>query len=59
MELVVGKELFEKIIDKGNYSEKDAANVVRQIVDAVAYLHCAFACRVVSCRVASVPEEER
>jgi serine/threonine protein kinase len=38
-EFVDGKELFEKIVDKGSYSERDAACVVRQIVDAVAYLH--------------------
>jgi len=39
MELVKGKELFDKIVDKGQYTEKDAANIVRQIVSAVAYLH--------------------
>eukprot|EP01119_Soliformovum_irregulare_P004503 TRINITY_DN1552_c0_g2_i1.p1 TRINITY_DN1552_c0_g2~~TRINITY_DN1552_c0_g2_i1.p1 ORF type:complete len:343 (-),score=101.91 TRINITY_DN1552_c0_g2_i1:243-1271(-) len=39
MELVVGGELFYKIVDKGNYSEKDAALIVAQIVDGVEYLH--------------------
>jgi calcium/calmodulin-dependent protein kinase I len=39
MELVPGKELFDKIVDKGQYSEREAANIVRQIVSAVAYLH--------------------
>jgi len=39
MELVTGKELFDKIVEKGQYSEKEAANIVRQIVSAVAYLH--------------------
>lgn len=39
LELVEGSELFDKIVDLGNYSEKDAANIVRQIVRAVEYLH--------------------
>eukprot|EP01099_Mayorella_cantabrigiensis_P002953 TRINITY_DN232_c0_g1_i1.p1 TRINITY_DN232_c0_g1~~TRINITY_DN232_c0_g1_i1.p1 ORF type:complete len:350 (-),score=94.23 TRINITY_DN232_c0_g1_i1:637-1686(-) len=39
MELVIGKELFDKIVEKGQYSEKDASNIVRQIVSAVEYLH--------------------
>ena len=36
---VEGKELFDKIVDKGQYSEADAAHIVRQIVSAVDYLH--------------------
>jgi len=39
MELVTGKELFDKIVEKGQYTEKEAANIIRQIVSAVAYLH--------------------
>jgi calcium/calmodulin-dependent protein kinase I len=39
MELVTGGELFYKIVDKGNYSENDAANIVTQICKGVAYLH--------------------
>jgi len=39
MELVTGGELFFKIVDRGSYSEKDAANIVRQIVNGVKYLH--------------------
>lgn len=39
LELVEGLELFDKIVDRGNYSEKDAANIVRQILEAVKYLH--------------------
>jgi len=39
MELVVGGELFYKIVEKGNYSEKDAANIVRQMTKGVEYLH--------------------
>eukprot|EP01094_Clydonella_sp_ATCC50884_P025484 TRINITY_DN670_c1_g1_i1.p1 TRINITY_DN670_c1_g1~~TRINITY_DN670_c1_g1_i1.p1 ORF type:complete len:390 (+),score=108.39 TRINITY_DN670_c1_g1_i1:121-1170(+) len=39
MELVNGKELFEKIVEKGQYSEKDSSHIVKQIVSAVQYLH--------------------
>ncbi|KAN0052789.1 hypothetical protein ACTA71_006896 [Dictyostelium dimigraforme] len=39
MELVTGGELFDKIVEKGSYSEADAANLVRKIVSAVGYLH--------------------
>ena len=39
MELVPGKELFDKIVERGQYSEKDASNIVRQIISAVEYLH--------------------
>jgi len=39
MELVTGGELFYKIVEKGNYSEKDAANIVAQMINGVEYLH--------------------
>jgi len=39
MELVNGSELFDRIVDKGYYSEKNAIIIVKQILDAVAYLH--------------------
>jgi len=39
MELVKGKELFDKIVEKGMYPEKDAANIILQVVSAVQYLH--------------------
>jgi calcium/calmodulin-dependent protein kinase I len=39
MELIDGSELFDRIVEKGFYSERDAVNIVRQIVEAVAYLH--------------------
>jgi len=39
MELVTGGELFYKIVEKGNYSEKDAANIVAQMIRGVDYLH--------------------
>lgn len=39
LELVSGGELFDRIVDKGNYSEGDAAKIVEQLLDAVIYLH--------------------
>ncbi|XP_073511250.1 calcium/calmodulin-dependent protein kinase type IV-like isoform X2 [Phyllobates terribilis] len=39
LELVTGGELFDRIVDRGYYSERDAACVVQQILEAVAYLH--------------------
>src|SRR5205085_1216835 len=39
MELVTGGELFDKIIEKGCYTEKEAAVLVQKIVSAIDYLH--------------------
>jgi len=39
MELVNGSELFDRIVEKGFYSERNAMNIVIQIIDAVSYLH--------------------
>ncbi|KAL9986398.1 hypothetical protein ACROYT_G000541 [Oculina patagonica] len=39
LELVKGGELFERIVERGYYSEKDAAEAVRQICDALKYVH--------------------
>jgi len=39
MELVTGGELFYKIVEKGSYSERDAANIVAQMINGVDYLH--------------------
>jgi len=39
MELVNGGELFYKIVDKGNYSEGEARDIIRQLVEGVDYLH--------------------
>lgn len=36
---VTGGELFDRIIAKGNYTEKDASNLIRQVLEAVDYLH--------------------
>lgn len=38
-DLCVGGELFDRICERGNYYEKDAAHIARTIVDAVVYLH--------------------
>jgi len=39
MELVQGGELFDQIVSRGTYSEADAAHIVRQILEAVEYMH--------------------
>jgi len=39
MELCEGGELFNRIVEKGCFSEKDASRVVKQITKAVEYLH--------------------
>ncbi|PRP79028.1 calcium/calmodulin-dependent protein kinase I [Planoprotostelium fungivorum] len=39
MELVTGGELFETIVERGSYSEKDASVVITQLLQAVQYLH--------------------
>jgi len=39
MELVRGQELFDKIVARGQYSERDASNITRQFVSAIEYLH--------------------
>jgi len=39
MELVTGGELFDRIVDKSQYGEKDAALLTKKMVDALKYLH--------------------
>ncbi|KAJ9523149.1 hypothetical protein QJQ45_023967 [Haematococcus lacustris] len=38
-ELVTGGELLDRVTEKGNYSERDAAQLIRQILRGVSYLH--------------------
>jgi calcium/calmodulin-dependent protein kinase I len=38
-ELCKGGELFERIIEKGTYTEDDAISIVKQILSGVNYLH--------------------
>jgi serine/threonine protein kinase len=39
MDLVTGGEMFDKLCEKGAYSEADAARLVREVCSALAYLH--------------------
>ncbi|KAE9548947.1 hypothetical protein FO519_007853 [Halicephalobus sp. NKZ332] len=39
MELVTGGELFDRIVAKGSYTERDASNLIRQVLEAVAFMH--------------------
>lgn len=39
LELMTGGELFDRIVEKESYSEKEAADTIRPIVDAVRYCH--------------------
>ena len=36
---MTGGELFDRIVEKGSYTEKDAADLIKQVLDAVAYMH--------------------
>jgi calcium/calmodulin-dependent protein kinase I len=36
---VTGGELFDRIVEKGSYTEEDAKVLVRKIVSAIEYLH--------------------
>jgi len=39
MELLTGGELFDRIVSKGSYSEKEASNVIKSVASAIQYLH--------------------
>ena len=39
MEMATGGELFDRLVARGPYSEAAAARMLREIVDAVAYIH--------------------
>lgn len=38
-EFATGGELFDRLVNKGAHSEHDAACLLREVMDAVAYLH--------------------
>jgi len=39
LELLAGGELFDRIVEKEHYSEKEAADTIRPVVDAIRYCH--------------------
>jgi serine/threonine protein kinase len=39
LELLTGGELFDRIVAKGSYSEKEASDLLRSITSAISYLH--------------------
>jgi len=39
MELCSGGELFDQIVARGQFSEADAVNIMRSLLDFVAYAH--------------------
>lgn len=39
IELLAGGELFDRIVSKGSFSEKEAANLMKSLADAIQYLH--------------------
>lgn len=44
LELVQGGELFDKIVNDGAFSEKEAAKLIRKITEALQYLHTRKVC---------------
>lgn len=36
---VTGGELFDRILAKGSYTERDASKLIKQILEAVDYMH--------------------
>lgn len=39
LELLTGGELFDRIVAKGSYSEADASKLIKEITEAIQYLH--------------------
>ena len=39
LELMTGGELFDRIVDKDHYSEQEAQEVIKPLVDAISYCH--------------------
>lgn len=38
-DLASGGELFQQLLKQGSYTEKDASNLTRQMLEALQYLH--------------------
>jgi len=38
-QLALGGELFQRIVDEGRFTEKDGSQTIRQVLEAVDYLH--------------------
>ncbi|KAI9363048.1 calcium/calmodulin-dependent protein kinase I [Zopfochytrium polystomum] len=38
-DLATGGELFDQIVEKGSYTERDAATIVKQLLEGIDYLH--------------------
>jgi calcium/calmodulin-dependent protein kinase I len=38
-QLATGGELFDRICDQGKFTEKDAARTIKEVLEAVDYLH--------------------
>ena len=36
---VTGGELFDRIVEKGSYTERDASLLIRQVLEAVDFMH--------------------
>ena len=36
---VTGGELFDRIVEKGSYTEQDASDLIRQVLEAVDFMH--------------------
>ena len=36
---MTGGELFDRIVAKGSYTERDASKVLKQILEAIEYMH--------------------
>lgn len=43
-ELCTGGELFEEITKRATFSEKDAANILKQVISAISYCHAKNIC---------------
>lgn len=39
LDYVEGGELFDRIVDEGNFTEQDASRIMRQMTEAIQYLH--------------------